>query len=115
MRVATVASFLASASLAIAFDWQQVLGDYDQKPSSDAIASNDDAPSYRTELLSLHKSLVETSSVSGTEYDDILRRRDIRLRVRKLSLLIIRRKESLGSMCWLGDRTERRLSIPRSV
>jgi acetylornithine deacetylase len=68
MRVATVANLLASASLAIAFDWQQVLGTTDNHAPS-AVSSKSDAPSYRSELLSLHKSLIETSSVSGTEHD----------------------------------------------
>ncbi|KAI1070011.1 hypothetical protein NW752_008619 [Fusarium irregulare] len=63
MRVATV---LASASLAIAFDWQQVLGT-DSNNNAPVLSNN--APSYRSELLSLHKSLIETSSVSGTEHD----------------------------------------------
>ncbi|KAF4999236.1 hypothetical protein FGRMN_2600 [Fusarium graminum] len=67
MRVATVANFLASASLAAAFDWQQVIGDNIRAPLSSE--SKTDAPSYRSELLSLHKSLIETSSVSGTEHD----------------------------------------------
>ncbi|PTD04562.1 Peptidase M20 domain-containing protein [Fusarium culmorum] len=68
MRVATVASLLASASLAIAFDWQQVIGTSDNRAPS-AVSTDSDAPSYRSELLSLHKSLIETSSVSGTEHD----------------------------------------------
>jgi acetylornithine deacetylase len=69
MRVATAANLLASASLAIAFDWQQVLGTSDNRAPSSAVSTESDAPSYRSELLSLHKSLIETSSVSGTEHD----------------------------------------------
>ncbi|KAF4953477.1 hypothetical protein FSARC_12367 [Fusarium sarcochroum] len=68
MRVAAIANLLASASLALAFDWQQVLGGSDPAPVTSK-SKDTDAPSYRSELLSLHKSLIETSSVSGTEHD----------------------------------------------
>ncbi|KAF5021563.1 hypothetical protein F66182_6392 [Fusarium sp. NRRL 66182] len=66
--VILLANVVASASLALAFDWQQVLGGANRRPVSSE-AKDHDAPSYRSELLSLHKSLVEISSVTGTEHD----------------------------------------------
>ncbi|KAJ3542633.1 hypothetical protein NM208_g3998 [Fusarium decemcellulare] len=65
MRVAPIAAFLASASLALGFEWQQPLG---KRPLFGA-SKDSDAPSYRSELLKLHKSLIEISSISGTEHD----------------------------------------------
>ncbi|KAF4984130.1 hypothetical protein FZEAL_623 [Fusarium zealandicum] len=65
MRATTVAGVLASASLALGFDVQQLLGASDPAP----ISKDTDAPSYRSELLSLHKSLISWDSISGTEHD----------------------------------------------
>ncbi|KAM5347699.1 hypothetical protein ACJ41O_007523 [Fusarium nematophilum] len=65
MRGATIAGILASASLALCLDQQQPLGGHDQAP----VSSDTDAPSYRSELLSLHKSLISISSTTGTEHD----------------------------------------------
>ncbi|CAH0036268.1 unnamed protein product [Clonostachys rhizophaga] len=56
MRVSLIASALACASRGIC----------GEIPSS--ASSNEEAPAFREELLSLHKWLVETSSVSGLEY-----------------------------------------------
>ncbi|KAM6534133.1 hypothetical protein FALCPG4_007069 [Fusarium falciforme] len=63
MRVASLVGVLASASLALCSGQQQPLGASTQAPLSSG------APTYRSELLSLHKSLIEISSISGTEHD----------------------------------------------
>ncbi|KPM44422.1 Peptidase M20 domain-containing protein [Neonectria ditissima] len=57
MRAATLVCALASATLALCATKQQ------------APLAGSPPPAYRSELLSLHKSLVETGSVSGTEHD----------------------------------------------
>ncbi|RWA09444.1 hypothetical protein EKO27_g5660 [Xylaria grammica] len=57
-----VASLLSSASIALTLELQAPLG-----PALSAPFLESDAPSYRGELVSLHKSLVEISSVTYTE------------------------------------------------
>ncbi|GAW23076.1 hypothetical protein ANO14919_126260 [Xylariales sp. No.14919] len=57
-----VASLLSSASIALALELQAPLG-----PALSAPSLESDAPPYRGELVSLHKSLVEISSVTYTE------------------------------------------------
>uniref|UniRef100_A0A8H7K5C7 Peptidase M20 dimerisation domain-containing protein n=1 Tax=Bionectria ochroleuca TaxID=29856 RepID=A0A8H7K5C7_BIOOC len=56
MRVSLIASALACASRGICGE------------ITSSTSSNEEAPAFREELLSLHKWLVETSSVSGLEY-----------------------------------------------
>ncbi|KAM0425532.1 hypothetical protein ACHAPT_009322 [Fusarium lateritium] len=65
MRVASVLGVVASATLALCSSQQQ----QPLAASGRAPHSAHDAPSYRSELLSLHKSLIEISSISGTEHD----------------------------------------------
>ncbi|KAJ9133258.1 Acetylornithine deacetylase [Pleurostoma richardsiae] len=69
MRITTSVSLLASFGSAIAF----ALGSSQQPIGASAGPSTDHdavaAPSYREHLLALHKSLIEISSTSGTEYD----------------------------------------------
>ncbi|KAI5463575.1 hypothetical protein BGZ63DRAFT_402870 [Mariannaea sp. PMI_226] len=68
MRVATIALVLASGALSQAFQEQAPLFSApNQAPA--VLGSSADAPSYRTDLLRLHKSLVSTSSTPGTEHD----------------------------------------------
>lgn len=59
MRFSTIAYGLASASLA--------LGEQLPLTAPQRAPTLDNAPSYRSELLSLHKSLIATKSISGTE------------------------------------------------
>ncbi|KAH8736255.1 acetylornithine deacetylase [Ilyonectria robusta] len=66
MRAATIACALASATLSLCSEQQAPLfGSPKQAPA----ASDADAPSYRSELLKLHKALVSTESISGAEHD----------------------------------------------
>ncbi|KAH6895997.1 hypothetical protein B0T10DRAFT_398057 [Thelonectria olida] len=67
MRSATIAFALASATLSLGFNEQAPLTDpLKQAP---ILGSSSDAPSYRRDLLKLHKSLISIPSVSGTEHD----------------------------------------------
>ncbi|KAK7425761.1 hypothetical protein QQZ08_007737 [Neonectria magnoliae] len=67
MRAATIACALVSATLSLCAGQQAPLVG---SPQLGAPAWRDSsAPSYRAELLSLHKSLVATESISGTEHD----------------------------------------------
>ncbi|KAI1428089.1 hypothetical protein F5Y12DRAFT_73512 [Xylaria sp. FL1777] len=63
MKVAGVARLLSGASIALGFELQTPLDS--ALPSASSPESN--APSYRGELVSLHKSLVEISSVTFSE------------------------------------------------
>lgn len=62
MRFANLVPLAAIAPLALSAELQSPLGS-----ASEQIQSADNAPSYRSELLSLHKSLVSKASVTGTE------------------------------------------------
>ena len=64
MRASTISAALLWASGAFCFDQQVPLSD---RPLSSSPSG--DAPSYRSELLQLHKSLVSTRSLSGLEMD----------------------------------------------
>ncbi|KAF7541543.1 hypothetical protein G7Z17_g11942 [Cylindrodendrum hubeiense] len=66
MRAATIACVLASATLSLCAEEQAPLVGSSHQASA---WSDNDAPSYRSELLSLHKALIETESISGTEHD----------------------------------------------
>ncbi|KAI1346300.1 hypothetical protein F5Y01DRAFT_321956 [Xylaria sp. FL0043] len=61
MKVAGVARLLSSASIALGLELQKPLD------SSSSSSSSNNAPSYRSELVSLHKSLVEIASVTYSE------------------------------------------------
>ncbi|KAI1273412.1 hypothetical protein F5Y07DRAFT_257056 [Xylaria sp. FL0933] len=59
MKVAGVTRLLSSASIALGLELQ--------KPIDSSSSSSNNAPSYRSELVSLHKSLVEIASVTYSE------------------------------------------------
>ncbi|KAI0430051.1 hypothetical protein F5Y09DRAFT_241513 [Xylaria sp. FL1042] len=61
MRVAEVARLLSSASIALGSGLEL------QTPLDSSSSSSNNAPSYRSELVSLHKSLVEIASVTYSE------------------------------------------------
>ena len=63
MRLPRIAAVLASAQSVIGVDQQSPLKDNARGP----IAAISNAPAYRTELLSLHKSLVSIPSITGDE------------------------------------------------
>ncbi|KAH7150247.1 hypothetical protein B0J13DRAFT_285953 [Dactylonectria estremocensis] len=63
MRAAKIACTIASATLALCSEQQAPLGAPQQAPTW----TSADAPSYRPELLHLHKTLISTESISGTE------------------------------------------------
>ncbi|CAM1511980.1 Fc.00g094930.m01.CDS01 [Cosmosporella sp. VM-42] len=68
MRVSRIACALASASMALGYEQQQSPLEAPQQAHVVSADSNH-APAYRSELLSLHKSLVSISSISGNESD----------------------------------------------
>ncbi|KAF7559866.1 hypothetical protein G7046_g4289 [Stylonectria norvegica] len=64
MRASTIACALASASLVLSLEQQLPLL---SSPHRTPITDSNHAPLYRSELLSLHKSLVKIPSISGNE------------------------------------------------
>ncbi len=66
--VIIIPAFLGSLGFGIAVEQQHPIGDSPSlSPPSDSPSAASKAPAYRHDLLSLHKSLVEIPSVSGTE------------------------------------------------
>ncbi|KAI6093417.1 Zn-dependent exopeptidase [Hypoxylon rubiginosum] len=65
MKLSSLPVFLLGSSQALGFEFQKPLGV--AQASASAASPSDTPPSYRDELVSLHKSLVEISSASGDE------------------------------------------------
>ncbi|KAI0818436.1 hypothetical protein GGR55DRAFT_685739 [Xylaria sp. FL0064] len=65
MKVAAVARLLSSALIALGLELQKPLDS--SSSSSSTLHESNNAPSYRSELVSLHKSLVEIASVTYSE------------------------------------------------
>ncbi|KAI3333086.1 hypothetical protein F4824DRAFT_258077 [Ustulina deusta] len=82
MKVAGVARLLSSAAVALGFQLQMPLTPLDDATLPSAPSPESNVPSYRDELVSLHKSLVEISSITYAEHDvgeflaDYLTKRD---------------------------------------